>query len=174
MRFFVFLLLLALHITEAILSSLIPFQVILPVNESSIMSVTAFRVVSVGSKIENHRALNTARPQLSSTVGDPKLHDRATIDFGTVKSVTAVGTEADHKILMEFEIIVNDHSNVTNGSKQWVGVGVRGGKRMMWICEVALIADVPTDRRPVLQVSGTCALPGSQMSCSNATTLKRR
>ena len=138
------------------------------------MSLTSFKVLSVGKNINNNAVLSQVRAQLNSTVGDPKLHDRGTIDFGTVESTVGNANHPDNKIMMEFEIIVNDHANVTNGSKHWVGVGVRGGKRMMWIGDVALIADVPLDRRPVLQVSATCALPGTQLACNDATSLTRR
>ena len=143
-------------------------------NETSIMSLTSLKVNSVGKNIKNNSALSSITAQLKSTVGDPKLYDRGTIDFGTVESDVGNADHPDNKIMMEFEIIVNDHANVTNASKHWVGVGVRGGKRMMWIGDVALIADVPNDRRPVLQVLGTCAVPGTQLACKDATGLQRR
>ena len=149
-------------------------QVILPVNESSIMSLVSLQVVQVGKNIKNNSALSKMTAKLSSTVGDTKLYDRGTIDFGTVENTNGDVDHPDNKIMVEFEIIVNDHANVTNGSKHWVGVGVRGGKRMMWISEFALIADVPVDRRPILQVQATCSLPGTKLSCSEATTLERR
>jgi len=153
--------------------STLKVEVILPVNETSIMSLISFKVNSVGKNIKNHLALGQVTPQLSSTVGDLNLFDRCTIDFGTVESDVGDANHPDNKIMMEFDIIVNDHANVTNGSKHWVGVGVRGGKRMMWIGDVALIADVPPYRRPVLQVLATCALPGSQLACKDATSLTR-
>ena len=143
-------------------------------NETSIMSLVSLQVVSVGKNIKNNSALSQMKAELSSTVGDPKLHDRGKIDFGTVESTVGDLDHPDNKIMMEFEIVVNDHANVTNGSKHWVGVGVRGGKRMMWIGDVALIADVPLDRRPILQVVASCVIPGTKLSCSEATTLERR
>lgn len=143
-------------------------------NETSIMSLVSLQVISVGKNIKNNTALSQMTAQLSSTVGDSKLHDRGKIDFGTVESTVGDVDQPDNKIMLEFEIIVNDHANVTNGSKHWVGVGVRGGKRMMWIGDVALIADVPVDRRPILQVVASCAVPGTKLSCSEATTLERR
>ena len=149
-------------------------QVILPVNETSIMSLISFKVNSVGKNIKNNSALSKVTAQLNSTVGDPKLYDRGVIDFGLVENEVGNVDHPDNKIMMEFEIIVNDHANVTNGSKHWVGVGVRGGKRMMWIGDVALIADVPVDRRPVLQVLATCAVRDTQLACKDSTSLKRR
>lgn len=143
-------------------------------NETSIMSLVSLQVISVGKNIKNNTALSQMTAQLSSTVGDPKLHDRGKIDFGTVESTVGDVNQPDNKIMLEFEIIVNDHANVTNGSKHWVGVGVRGGKRMMWIGDVALIADVPVDRRPILQVVASCVVPGTKLSCIEATTLERR
>lgn len=153
--------------------STLKVEVILPVNETSIMSLVSLQVISVGKNIKNNTALSQMTAQLSSTVGDPKLHDRGKIDFGTVESTVGDVDQPDNKIMLEFEIIVNDHANVTNGSKHWVGVGVRGGKRMMWIGDVALIADVPVDRRPILQVVASCVVPGTKLSCSEATTLER-
>lgn len=138
------------------------------------MSLVSLRVVQVGKNINNNAALSQMTAQLTSTVGEPKLYDRGTIDFGTVENTVGDVDHPDNKIMLEFEIVVNDHANVTNGTKHWVGVGVRGGKRMMWIGDVALIADVPVDRRPILQVQATCELPGSKLSCSEATTLERR
>lgn len=153
--------------------STLTVEVILPVNETSIMSLVSLQVVGVGKNIKNNAALSQMTAQLSSTVGDPKLHDRGKIDFGTVESTVGDVDHPDNKIMLEFEIIVNDHANVTNGSKHWVGVGVRGGKRMMWIGDFALIADVPVDRRPILQVVASCVVPGTKLSCSEATTLER-
>ena len=138
------------------------------------MSLVSLRVVQVGKNINNSAALSQTTTQLNSTVGDQKLYDRGTINFGMVENTVGDADHPDNKIMLEFEIIVNDHANVTNGSKHWVGVGVRGGKRMMWIGDVALIADVPDDRRPILQVEATCAVPGTKLSCSEATTLERR
>lgn len=149
-------------------------QVILPVHETSIMSLTDLKVLSVGTNIANHTNLKAASVELNSTVGDPKLYDRATIDFGLVQNSAGDSDSQDNKIMLEFEIIVNDHANVTNGSKHWVGVGVRGGKRMMWIGDVALIADVPDDRRPVLQVLANCYNPVTQKSCNDDASLARR
>lgn len=147
-------------------------QVILPVHETSIMSLTHLKVLSVGKNIDNHT--KAASVELNSTVGDQKLYDRATIDFGLVKNSDGDSDSQDNKIMLEFEIIVNDHANVTNGSKHWVGVGVRGGKRMMWIGDVALIADVPDDRRPVLQVLANCYNPVTNKSCNDDASLARR
>ena len=139
------------------------------------MSLVYFKVNSVGKNIQNHTALSKVTANLSSTVGEPKLYDRGVLDFGTVGNEYGVADHPDNKIAMEFEIIVNDHANVTNRSKHWVGVGVRGGKRMMWIGDVALIADVPLSRRPVLQVSATCTLAdNTQLECKDATSLERR
>ena len=143
-------------------------------NETSIMSLISFKVNSVGKSISNHASLSKLTSQLNSTVKDSKLFDRGVIDFGTVENEKGDKDHPDNKIMMEFEIIVNDHPNVTNGSKHWVGVGVRGGKRMMWIGDVALIADVPVNRRPLLQLSAKCAVPESQLDCKDATDLKRR
>ncbi|KAL9974032.1 hypothetical protein ACROYT_G020561 [Oculina patagonica] len=153
--------------------STLKVEVILPVNETSIMSLVSLRVVQVGTNIKNNTALSQITAQLTSTVGDQKLYDRGTIDFGTVENTIGTVDHPDNKIMLEFEIVVNDHAHVTNGSKHWVGVGVRGGKRMMWIGDVALIADVPVDRRPILQVQATCELPGTKLPCSEATTLER-
>lgn len=153
--------------------STLKVEVILPVNKTSIMSLVSLKVNSVGKNIANNSALTNVKAQLNSTVGDQKLYDRGTLDFGVVENVVGDADHPDNKIMMEFEIIVNDHANVTNGSKHWVGVGVRGGKRMMWVGDVALIADVPQDRRPVLQVSATCALPGTQLACKDASSLTR-
>lgn len=138
------------------------------------MSLVSFRVLQVGKNINNNVALGQKTAQLSSTVGDAKLYDRGMIDFDKVENIVGQLDHPDNKIMLEFEIIVNDHANVTNGTKHWVGVGVRGGSRMMWIGDVALIADVPVDRRPILQVQATCALPGTKLSCREATTLERR
>jgi len=138
------------------------------------MSLISLKVLSVGKNIENNAALSQITANLSSTVGDPKLHDRGKIDFGTVESTVGDVDHPDNKIMLEFEIIVNDHANVTNGSKHWVGVGVRGGKRMMWVGDFALIAEVPLDRRPILQVAASCVVSDTKLSCSEATTLKRR
>ncbi|XP_067040650.1 uncharacterized protein [Acropora muricata] len=156
------------------LISTLRVEVLLPVNETSIMSLISFKVNSVGKSISNYASLSKLTSQLNSTVKDPKHFDRGVIDFGTVENEKGDTDHSDNKIMMEFEIIVNDHPNVTNGSKHWVGVGVRGGKRMMWIGDVALIADVPEDRRPHLQLSAKCAVPGSQLDCKDATDLKRR
>ena len=138
------------------------------------MSLVSLNVLSVGRNIKDNAALSSMKANLSSTVGDPKLHDRGSIDFGQVESTVGDSDHSDNKIMIEFEIVVNDHTNVTNGSKHWVGVGVRGGKRMMWIGDVALIADVPTDRRPILQIAATCTVPGTKLACSDATTLEKR
>ena len=138
------------------------------------MSLISLRVVQVGPNIQNNVNLSQVKSQLNSTVGDPKLHDRGSIDFGKVESTVGDNDHPDNKIVVEFEIIVNDHANVTNGSKHWVGVGVRGGQRMMWIGDVALIADVPVFRRPILQVEATCTIPGTKLACSESSTLERR
>ena len=93
------------------------------------------------------------------------------IDFGTVTNLNGAFDDPESQIKVEFEIIVNDHSNFTNGSKHWVGVGVRGGERMMWIGEAAMIAEVPNDRRPVLTI--TCVCNAGSLQCQDNTTLKR-
>lgn len=67
-----------------------------------------------------------------------------------VESIVGDVNQFDNKIMLEFEIIVNDYVNVINGLKYWVGVGVCGGKCMMWIGDVVLIVDVFVDRRFIL------------------------
>ena len=142
-------------------------QIILPVNQTSIMALTEVKVLSVGTNIENRTALSKAQPELKSTVGDPKLPDRADIDFGMTESTVGTDDTADNQIIINFGIIVNDHLNVTNGSKFWVAVGVRGGERMIWVGETALVANVPDERRPVLKVTANCYVPGTGMPCQS-------
>ncbi|PFX24679.1 uncharacterized protein LOC111331343 [Stylophora pistillata] len=155
------------------MKSTLKVEVILPVNGTSIMSLVSLEVKSVGNNIANNNNLSKVKAVLNSTVGDPKLHDRGSIDFGEVANIAGDLDAPENKIEIEFEIVVNDHANVTNGSKHWVGVGVRGGKRMMWIGDVALIADVPQDRRPILQVEASCVLPNSNLTCKDSTTLDK-
>lgn len=162
--------------TATLSESLSLLQVILPVNGTSIMSLVSLEVKSVGKNIVNESGIDfsSVKATLNSTVGDTKLHDRGSIDFGEVVNNKGDSDAPENKIEIEFEIVVNDHANVTNGSKHWVGVGVRGGKRMMWIGDVALIADVPQDRRPILQIEASCFLHDSKLACKDSTTLSNR
>lgn len=155
------------------MKSTLKVEVILPVNGTSIMSLVSLEVKSVGKNIVNESGIDfsSVKATLNSTVGDTKLHDRGSIDFGEVVNKNGDLDAPENKIEIEFEIVVNDHANVTNGSKHWVGVGVRGGKRMMWIGDVALIADVPQDRRPILQIEASCFLHDSKLACKDSTTL---
>jgi len=142
------------------------FQMIAPVNGSApIIAITSVYTPVVGKNIIDSANLESKPINCNSTVNDTSLNDRCTIDFGTVKSTTGTANSPDNEIDIKFKILLNDHTVITNGSKYWPAVGVRGGSRMMWIGEVAIQVCSSSDPKPVLKIESNCYVPNTAQTC---------
>ncbi|EDO37882.1 predicted protein [Nematostella vectensis] len=131
-------------------------EILAPVNGSAVFSLTDLSSVTVGSNIDNYASLATKQFTMRSTTNDTAYFDRANLDLGNVQSTQGATPSALNEISFTFCVVLNDHPLITDGSKHWVGVGVKGGPSMMWIGEIGVTADVPVDRKPVLKVEVSC------------------
>lgn len=115
----------------------------------------SFTLVSVGSNVGGNQ-LNSPKLTLNSTMNDSIYFDRATFDLGLVHnkllSPDSIAILEDNMVTLSFQVLLDDHKYICNGTKYWLGVGVRGGRNMAWIAQLAFIADVPPVRRPRLQI----------------------
>ena len=115
----------------------------------------SFSVATVGSNLNGP---DTGNPKiaLSSTINNKEYFDRATINIGEVNnkdlSPGAISVEENNAIIVNFNVILEDNELIQNGSKYWAGVGIKGWNTMVWIGQIAFIADVLPDRRPLLQI----------------------
>lgn len=138
---------------------------IAPVNGSApIITIVSVSTPVIGSNIIDSANLVNKPINCKSTVNNT-LNDRCTIDFGTVKSITGIASSPLNEIAIKFRILVDDHSAITNGSKYWPAVGVRGGSRMMWIGEVAVKICSSSDPKPVLKIESNCFVPNTAQTC---------
>lgn len=133
-------------------------EVILPIkNQSAIMRCVpgSFAVVSSGSNIK--QSINDAVIILNSTVNHTKYFDRATFNIGNISnkdlSSPALTDLQDNAITIKFQVILEDHKYISNGTKYWLGVGIPAGASMVWIGQIAFMADIPVIRRPRVLIS---------------------
>lgn len=132
----------------------------LPVkNKSAIMRcIPGSFVVSVGSNIEGSR-LNNPDVTLNSSVNHTKYFDRAIYNIGEVHnkdlSSSSFNDLQTNTIVIKFQVLLEDHVYISNDTKYWVGVGLKAGLNMVWIGQLAIIADVPFTRRPRVLISAS-------------------
>ncbi len=129
----------------------------------SILNASIFNILSVENAIigSNIQGLNqNAVPLLKSSHNDA-INNLAIYDLGTaINTSPDVSTSDANKIKLSFEVMLNDHANVTNGSYYWVGAGLVGTPNMIWVGQISMLADVPTDSRPRLSMK-TSIVPSS-------------
>ena len=118
-----------------------------------ISNQSVFHISSVGKAVigANVQGLNeSAEPVLISTQKDG-INNAAIYDLGigTNTNSSSANPVAD-TISLTFNVILLDHNNVTNGSSHWVGAGLVGKPKMIWVGQISMTAIVPVDSRPWL------------------------
>lgn len=134
-------------------------------DSSSVIAIKSVSTPVIGTNIVDNANLQKTPINCKSTVNDTSLNDRCTLDFGTVKSIVGIANSPLNEISIPFDIILNEHTIMTNGSKHWQAVGVRGGSRMMWIGEVAIKVCSSADPKPVLKIESNCYIPDTAQTC---------
>ena len=123
------------------------FQLVMPsVGNESIFTITSVEKAVIGSNIQGTNS--TATPVLKSSHSDG-IHDRAVYDLGTGINTNNDTSNSDpNLVVVAFEVLLNCHSNITNNSKYWVGAGLVGRPRMIWVGQIAIYAQVDAASRP--------------------------
>ena len=117
------------------------------------MSVTDFRIISIGSNLKD--ADSSAQFNNRSTTSYPELPDQGVINLGHVKNPTSNVNDDTNKIKLEFTAYMNDFPNVTDGAKFWVGAGVIGRPKMVWVGQIQVEASVSTNTAPGVDINVT-------------------
>ena len=123
--------------------------------DSPIGSIRQFEVVSIGDHIsvEHSPPIKTNR----STTADKRLIDQSVIDLGQSLDIKPVANHDNdkNKIKVKFTVYVNDHSNVTEGANFWIGAGVIGRPKMVWVGQIKLTTTLSTPSVPFPKVDMT-------------------
>lgn len=116
-------------------------------NGSPVMAILSYEVVSIGSNIMGLNSSATAT--FVTTTNHTSLKDQAIINLGTgINELSSTTNSPVNQIKLRFESIVVENSNITNGSTYWVGAGVIGKPKMVWIGQVAIKPYISSNRRP--------------------------
>lgn len=122
-------------------------------NNEPIMSITDFRIISTGSNLVG--VDNSAKFNNRSTTDYPELPDQGVINLGHVKNPLSDVNDDTNKIKMEFTAYLNDFQNVTDGAKFWVGAGVIGRPKMVWVGQIQIEAKVTPNSDPNVAINMT-------------------
>lgn len=116
--------------------------------EAPIASITSFQVDSIGSnvKVGNTSPVFTNR----TTTNEKRLADQAVIDLGQGQNddINVVGDVDANKIKITFTAYINDHPNVTEGASFWIGAGVIGRPKMVWVGQFKITTTLVTPAIP--------------------------
>ena len=124
-------------------------QLVMPmISNKSIYHISSVDEAVIGSNVEG---LNTsARPKLISSQNDA-INNFAIYDLGIgVNTKQNLTNPTADTISIQFNVLLLDHNNVTNGSSQWVGAGLVGKPYMIWVGQISMTTIVPVDSRPWL------------------------
>ena len=119
----------------------------------TIANQSIFNIISVENAVigANIQGLNTsAKPILKSSNNDG-INNLAIYDLGIGINTNADTTNSpSNTITLNFQVILNDHKNVTNGSSHWVGAGLVGKPKMIWVGQIVMTPVIPANARPWL------------------------
>lgn len=123
-------------------------QLVMPkTQEAPIAAISQFQVESIGSNIEvdNPLAVGVYR----KTTDEKRLVDQAVLDLGHGKNTDSTKVnEIDNTIKIKFTAYINDHANVTQGASFWIGAGVIGRPKMVWVGQFKIITTLSTPSIP--------------------------
>ena len=113
------------------------------------MAIQDFKVLSIGSNlnVENRIPITNSRQTTQGTL----LVDQFVVDLGMTEyngSTTDYDDITDvvgSTVKLQFTAYLNDHDNVTDGTKILVGAGVIGRPKMVWVGQIQITANVTTD-----------------------------
>ena len=117
-----------------------------------IASITNFQLVSKGNNIEVEN--NNVSPTNKNTTDETKLTDQSVIDLGQAYNTNMSNSERidDNKIKLTFTAYINDHANVTEGASFWIGAGVIGQPKMVWVGQFKMITTLSSPSIPFPKV----------------------
>jgi len=121
--------------------------------ERPIMTIREFKVLNIGGNLN----VTTPNPVPSNrqTTQDTSLIDQSIMDLGIAYNT---GTNTDNtdtnKVKLQFTAYLNDHTNVTDGAKFWVGARVIARQKMVWVGQIEITAQV-NETEPKPQVDMT-------------------
>eukprot|EP00112_Aurelia_sp_Birch-Aquarium-sp1_P002282 Seg1249.10 transcript_id=Seg1249.10/GoldUCD/mRNA.D3Y31 product="hypothetical protein" protein_id=Seg1249.10/GoldUCD/D3Y31 len=136
----------------------IRFELVMPtIANQSIFNIMSVEDAVIGANIQG---LNTsAKPILKSSNNDG-IQNLAIYDLGIGINTNADTTNTpSNTITLSFQVILNDHNNVTNGSSHWVGAGLVGKPKMIWVGQIVMTPVIPANARPWLYMKPEI-LPG--------------
>ena len=120
-------------------------------NGQPIMSLLSFAVDHFGQNIVGVN--KSAIPTYFNTTGVVGMYDQAVLNLGIGENTAASRDDIDdNKINLRFKAIVNDYSNITNDSTYWVGAGVIGKPKMVWVGQIKVKTYVANDAKPTLKI----------------------
>lgn len=112
------------------------------VNNESVMSLKSLTFESVGSNIN-----------LDTTLINTTRVSAGVLDLGTATNNASSDIDSpDNEIRVKFQAILNDNRNISNASSYWVGAGVLGKPKMVWIGQIKINTYFPEDSKPLLDI----------------------
>ena len=109
-----------------------------------IIAIRDFKVLSIGSNliVENPAPITNSR----QTTQESLLTDQSILDLGMTHNTGLTTDNVDaNKVKLQFTAYLNDHNNVTDGAKFWIGAGVIGRPKMVWVGQIQITANVTTN-----------------------------
>ena len=119
-------------------------------NGQPIISISSFTVSKIGANIDGLNA--GAKADLRTTTSF-SYKDQAVLNLGIGVNINESTADVpDNQVNLEFVALLTEHPNVTNGSTFWVGAGVVGKPKMVWVGQIAVKPLIYATRKPTLHI----------------------
>ena len=120
-------------------------------NDQPIIGIRSLEVSNIGANIGG---LNKgAKVDLRATTGFTNYPDQAVLNLGVGVNINESTADVpDNQVNLRFVALLTEHPNVTNGSTFWVGAGVVGKPKMVWVGQIAVKPLIYATRKPFLNI----------------------
>lgn len=134
------------------MNSPLQIELVLPkAGGKPIMTILSFEVVHKGANIRGINANN--KPVYRSTTNITGMYDQAVLDLGTGTNTNVDTSDSpDNQLTLTFRAILNDYANVTNSSSYWVGAGVIGKPKMVWVGQIKMKTYIKENCKPLMNI----------------------
>lgn len=127
------------------------------VGNDSVFHISSVERAEIG---ENIIGLNSSAKPVFISSQNNGINNAAVYDLGIGNdSQSFSGNLTKNIITVKFDVILLDNANVTNASVHWVGAGLVGKPKMIWVGQIMMTAIVPIDSRPWLQMNTSIIPP---------------
>eukprot|EP00111_Clytia_hemisphaerica_P018515 TCONS_00054793-protein len=79
--------------------------------------------------------------------------DRLTIDFGNITVGDDTTPDADRTITITYDVEINDHELLENGTTRYFGAGIQAGNSVLWVDQTSFVVEKD---EPALTFEVTC------------------